>query len=102
MEGARVLVAQQERHLGHGQLAVAQEGQRLVVGLLSRRLTPQDVPTLRQALSEQQALLEVTIRLLGRQSEDLAALREQVEALRRIVDGADDPAPWEDPDDREW
>ena len=34
MEGARVLVAQQERHLGDGQPAVAQEGQRQVVAEL--------------------------------------------------------------------
>ena len=34
MESARVLVAQQERHLGDGQLAVAQEGQRQVVAEL--------------------------------------------------------------------
>ena len=34
MEGARVLVAQQERHLGHGQPAVAQEWQRQVVAEL--------------------------------------------------------------------
>jgi hypothetical protein len=34
VEGARVLVAQQERHLGHGQLAVAQEWQRQVVAEL--------------------------------------------------------------------
>ena len=34
VEGARVLVAQQERHLGHGQPSVSQEGQRQVLAEL--------------------------------------------------------------------
>ena len=67
-------------------------------GLLSRRLTQQDLPIVRHALSEQQELLDLTIRLLGQKAEQLAALTEEVETLRRELGESE---PW-DTDDDTW
>ena len=70
--------------------------ERMVLGLLGRTLTLSDLPIVRHALSEQAKLIELTTRLLGQQAEDLAALREEVETLRRELGEGE---PWDTEDD---
>ena len=74
----------------------------LVAGLLGRTLREQDLPHVRSALAEQQALLERCFRLLGQQEARLQALDAENEALKGIVLDQDNPHPWDDPDDRPW
>jgi hypothetical protein len=74
----------------------------LVAVLLSRPLTTQDLPHVRYALAEQQALVELAYRILGQQKELIEALTREVETLRQVVFDQDDPRPWDDPDDRPW
>jgi hypothetical protein len=73
----------------------------LVTELLTRTpLMMQDLPHLRYALAEQQALLERAYRLLGQREELVQALAAENQALRRALDG--EGKPWDDPDDRPW
>jgi hypothetical protein len=73
-----------------------------VAALLGRAWTAQDHPALRRALRQQQALLDVILQALGQREELIGGLTRENEALRQVVLDADDPRPWDFPDERRW
>lgn len=60
----------------------------LVAELLTRPLTPADLPLMRWTLAQQQTWVEAAYRVIGH-------LTEEVEALRRLLDEEDDEDAWD-------
>jgi hypothetical protein len=73
----------------------------LVEALLSRVLTPADLPMLRQVVVEQRQLIEEAYRIVGKQKHLIESLTLENEQLRAVIDDQDDAGAW-DPEDLRW